>query len=1595
MNTSQGALYFGAGIDLQQWRRDVDSMRRDIVGLTNTTVQQTQQMDSAFKNLSVGIAGYFSVSALQGFAMELISVRGEFQKTEIAFSTMLGSGEKARVLMGQMVDLAAKTPFSLQDVSAGAKQLLAFQIPANQVVDVLTRMGNIAAGLGVPLSRINLVYGQVKAKGKLMGDDLRQFTEAGIPMVAELAKKFGKTTSEITEMVSAGKIGFKDVQDVLFAMTNEGGMFFNLMEKQSKSLSGQVANLGDAWDQMLNKIGQSSEGFLYGSIESLTYLIENYREVAEILLELVAAYGIYKAAVIATSVISTTYNKTIASEIALLGISDKMKLGRAMVTQRQTEATARDTAAELASTRAKYAALQVEVSSLAVKKQSAIQSGIAATAKAQEARVQLAYARMELSSIQATGTARHIEIAQKRVTTAQNAVIATQETASIARKRALAAATEFNAAKQQLENTAQAVGVAEKTAATAAEVAQVAAKNANAIATTRLTFLQNLQTLATRIGAEAQALLNRTILANPYALAAVLIAGMTYAIYKHATALTALQEIQNKFKEELSQTNVGVNEQITKLNSLIAVIKKQSTSYDEAKKILAQVNSLTNNRIEGLTIEAIKTGHADAAIKAYTKSLYRQAEVMLKVQEIAKLEEQRKKLKEDIADETFLERASATLNPFDANYFEKGFQGAKEKELKAIDKTLADYKGDVEKAVKDGLDLSGTTIEAEGPKVKLGILEGLNEELKAANEAIQKAGSDAEINKWIKVRDRIQAKIDSYGVKKKKPKEERQLAEIFPVGSPKQIQQQIQLLDEAMAQVEKGMVKIRKLDKYGSDKDKKGNPYLTGELVSLEEAGKRKEALEDKQKSLQYKNFQERIDESERQWNNFYKMSEFYGKATADAQYKDLFKGSQSYLQYLEKIQQALLDKQAVGDILSEKDKNNLVFIQDKINSLNGQETPLENFKRGIDNAVKSIPSLVDQLGYLEKAQDEAFNKEGSNSNLFLQEKSYLEQRKRDVLQSQKDLYNDFIKEQETFESKKSTIEQKYNDIRKKIGENSTFSDDERIRLLDTAAKEEAKEYSDAFLNVFKKTKLWEKAFSDIDSLTKKEISQLIPVLEAQISQLIKLDAPIAEIEGFRKKLEELKTFSTGSNPITRLIANFKELRKKIKEGTATQADFQRLRDNVDEVAVYVRMATEAAKELSEALGIGDKGGPFEKFAKDLTQTIEGLINAIVGYFTGNMQQMVGGIIQMVVGVIKMLSTAGDGRKEKSIRAWKRAVDDLKFAYEELQMIIEKTAGEGQLAMQRDLISNLKEQQRILQEMRSKESAKKKADQEKIAGFTQQINDINLQIQQLIDDFQTSVTTIEFKDFSKKIADALIDAFGKGENAAASFEKVVDDVMRNAVANALRIKILEPAVKNMVDSLYSSMGFGGTGGATTQQANQLKAFQDQVALIDKKLLSANTISAVSLNSIKADLLEQIKILQQQIAANAVSGSYDGLTQEERDKIKALGTDAMNQYTAALQQYQDLFGAASENAQGLKGDIKGITEKTAGALEGQFNAVRINIVAVLKIMQGNQILSNAQTALLSQIEVNTRNLHQMRKDLAEMNSKIKPGLAGIP
>ena len=298
MQPQDGALLFQVRADQSLIQKDVEAIKKQFEQMTRKAVEEGKKQADVWQTLLKGATAYFTLQGAQSFISQMVAVRSEFQQLEISFGTMLKSKEKANDLMAQLTDLAAKTPFGLQEVSEGAKRLLAFQVPAQEVTETLRRMGDVAAGLGVPMGQLIHVYGQVKAQGKLMTNDLYQFMNAGIPIIAELSKVVGKSETEIKDMVSAGKIGFTEIQAVIKNMTNEGGLFFNLMAEQSKSLGGQISNLQDNFDQMLNEIGKASEGAVSGAISGVAYLVENYQTLGKIIAGLITTYGAYRAAII-------------------------------------------------------------------------------------------------------------------------------------------------------------------------------------------------------------------------------------------------------------------------------------------------------------------------------------------------------------------------------------------------------------------------------------------------------------------------------------------------------------------------------------------------------------------------------------------------------------------------------------------------------------------------------------------------------------------------------------------------------------------------------------------------------------------------------------------------------------------------------------------------------------------------------------------------------------------------------------------------------------------------------------------------------------------------------------------------------------------------------------------------------------------------------------------------------------------------------------------------------------------------------------------------------------------------------------------------
>lgn len=298
MQENEGKLLFEVRADQSDIKKDIEAIKKQFESLTKKTQEEGEKQAQVWQNLIKGATAYFTFQGASAFIKQVIAVRSQFQQLEIAFGTMLKSKEKANALMAQMTDLAAKTPFGLQEVSEGAKRLLAFQVPAQEVTETLRRMGDVAAGLGVPMGQLIHVYGQVKAQGKLMTNDLYQFMNAGIPIIAELSKVVGKSETEIKDMVSAGKIGFPEVQAVIKGMTDEGGLFYNLMAEQSKTLSGQLSNLEDNFDNMLNEIGKATEGIASGAISSVSFLVENYQTLGKIIAGLITTYGAYRTAVL-------------------------------------------------------------------------------------------------------------------------------------------------------------------------------------------------------------------------------------------------------------------------------------------------------------------------------------------------------------------------------------------------------------------------------------------------------------------------------------------------------------------------------------------------------------------------------------------------------------------------------------------------------------------------------------------------------------------------------------------------------------------------------------------------------------------------------------------------------------------------------------------------------------------------------------------------------------------------------------------------------------------------------------------------------------------------------------------------------------------------------------------------------------------------------------------------------------------------------------------------------------------------------------------------------------------------------------------------
>ncbi|MBR4886822.1 MAG: hypothetical protein IKU16_06045 [Muribaculaceae bacterium] len=624
MNSENGKIGFSIELDNTQLNKDIKRSQQAFSELGNNVEAECSKIDNAFGGIGRTIASIGAAWSLQELAKKIATIRGEFQALEKTMEVMLQSKSKAEALMNQMVETAATTPFGLQEVAGGAKQLLAYGLEAEKINETLIRLGNIASGLSIPLGDLIYLYGTTMAQGRLYTQDLNQFTGRGIPMLAELAKQFDVAESEVKGLVEAGKVGFPEVQKVIESLTNEGGKFYNLMGEQSQLINGKISNLEDAFDSMFNEIGENNEGLINGTIDSALWLVENYEAVGTALMTLVADYGVYKATLMAmTAYTNACYTFEIAQLQAVVGskaaemdadLASAVLKGR-MTAQRAAEVQAlrnevaakmeaavvtdRIAQAELAQARAKFESFQVTVAL---------------------SKMRVTQAQQELAAAQASGNAVAIENAKVNLNTAIAERNSVARQSSILKRNMETAATNANAAAQ-----------ARQTLATKADTA---AKKINATTT-------SLLTLVTHGLKNAFNSLKAAMATNPFGIALV-------AITSVIGVLMTLNNTMSETSEEVKRFGESAVNQTRNVETLLAVINNTSRTskvhkdaveelsriyedygikIDDERSKLDQLNEMREEVIRLLRLEGEERQKADT-IASYDKALDKAGENM-------------------------------------------------------------------------------------------------------------------------------------------------------------------------------------------------------------------------------------------------------------------------------------------------------------------------------------------------------------------------------------------------------------------------------------------------------------------------------------------------------------------------------------------------------------------------------------------------------------------------------------------------------------------------------------------------------------------------------------------------------------------------------------------------------------------------------------------------------------------------------------------------------------------------------------------------------------------------------------------------------
>lgn len=1281
MDNINGGLAFAATLDIKDFNVSADAMNARVKQLSDTTAAKAAEMDQSLltfaKNGAAYITSYLVGQGMTNLLTSIVQVRGKFQQLEIAFETMLGSKSKAHELMQQMEETAAKTPFDLDGVANGAKQLLAYGESADKVNDTLVRLGNIASGLSLPLNDIVYLYGTTMVQGRLYAADVRQFTGRGIPLVKELAKMYGVTADEINNMVSAGKIGFPDVQKVLNKLTDEGGQFYNLTEKQSKSLTGMISNLGDTWDQVQDHLGEQNQDLFAGAINAAGYFLEHLEDILKMVKAVAIAYGSYRAALVLNTIATKGFtgvaliNNTVEqSKIALLKV-------RATLTGEVAAQTAAMTAAEKAHVASLQAELTAEeqanlkktlriqaITALLTTEQKQYLSNLNLTTSSQryEAAAMGVLSVEQKMSLQKTElnakSATYRAALEKEVLAKRKATEATleQQRAEVkasyakleaAKNAAIASAQSVEAAKYEVywaekSGDATKIETAQKRLATAQDQAAASRKAALAAQTQFYTEKKNLETTASKASTaataadnaakEAQVVVTGTATAatNTFTLAVknlwkafkanplgwiITLAGIAYSAFEMLKGSEEETDtITQQLTEHTRKASDEFNAQAAKIDALEAQIHDENLSNSKKIELIGQLKAI----IPGYNAELSKEGKIinenTAAIRAYLTQLEKQIKLKAAQEDLEAAYKKKRQLEKQ--------------------------QKKQEQEAKNADTSRTTLYNNA------GAFIPTPIVGAKESGDAHSKLNQTKKDLEETNATIDELKT--EIETTTVATDNGTKKIQTYG---------QQVASV---------RSQIARLNQEIKNARSGKVKQNNLAEYIANKQKE-----------LQEAQSRLTALTgDKGGSgggggghtgggggntTEKKTFDEIMAYKRKQYELYYQWQQNLGKDVADKKFANLIKSGTSFLAWVNGHINALKEAKAKRGLSDEEnsDLNSLMVQRDE---LMGVKSAMDAFKDSVEAAISKASSLDEKLQAIADAKDKLSNGGyGLNPEDKLQGAIFLEDKQKAADQEVAKM----VEQYQDYTQKRLAIEKEFDaDIllleKKRTKAKATGNTDEVDKLTGAIAQATAakgKSIMAVDLEQLKADPDYIKAFENLNDVSTETLEKLKQEFESAKQTAAESLNP-EDLREYTSTIQELTDEINNRNPFSALKKAKEDLKTadeelRQAELRVTQAQTKFGKGSKEEQAALEKLRQAKDKQIK-------KNRQYQAAEKSVTGSIKELcdnldqVGSTIGGTVGEVVSLIGQIGSVTMASIQGFETAANA-SSKAISTLEKA----------------------------------------------------------------------------------------------------------------------------------------------------------------------------------------------------------------------------------------------------------------------------------------------------------------------------------------------------